>query len=380
MATVTALIFHQPTAPGEGELCAMLARARAVLAEHHRGRFERAGARARIVPLDSDRPGGGGGTFGEHLSELARGPLGRGGLVVLGSGAVPLLRRADAVELVRVAARPDRQALTNNRFSSDVCAIARADGLRALPSLPGDNALPRWLAEEAGYLVLELPGRARLAMDLDSPLDLALLALGADAPAALRRLASREGLAVPRADDLRRVAADPHGELLVAGRAGSETLRWLERSTRCRVRFLAEERGLRSGAMTPRVPGNGRPGRAPRSVLGRLLDLRGPDALGATVAELADGALIDARVLLADRLGPDERGWPRREDRFAADLALPAAVRDPWLARLAASAASAPVPVLLGGHTLVGPGARRLLAATGPREASGEPGSGRSLR
>jgi hypothetical protein len=66
-------------------------------------------------------------------------------------------------------------------------------------------------------------------------------------------------------------------------------------------------------------------------------------------------------VLLAHRLGADERAWPAPEDRYASDLLLAGRIRDPWLRALTASAADAAVPVLLGGHGLVGPGARLVL-------------------
>jgi hypothetical protein len=91
-------------------------------------------------------------------------------------------------------------------------------------------------------------------------------------------------------------------------------------------------------------------------VLGVLLDRDGPASLGWHVAALSDGALIDSRVLLAHRLGANEHAWPPPEDRFAADLLLPDRVRDPWLQALTTAAADAPVPVLLGAHSLVGPG------------------------
>ena len=64
------------------------------------------------------------------------------------------------------------------------------------------------------------------------------------------------------------------------------------------------------------------------------------------------------RVLLAHRSGVDESAWPSPEDRFASVLLLAERVHDPWLRALTRAAAEAPIPVLLGGHTLVGPGLR----------------------
>lgn len=373
------VIFHQPPRPGDPPLTALLARAREALVGHHAARFERAGGRVAVFAGRAAAPGGGaaqrsgaaqgsGESFGERLARLVREERpDAGGLVVLGAGAVPLLRAADARRLVDVAASGEPVALTNNRYSSDVCAVGRAAILAGLPPLPSDNALPRWLEECAGVTVGELPGRDRLALDLDTPLDLALLARVPGVPGVLRRAALREGVTVPRLDELRAIAADPGAELLVAGRSGSRTLGWLERSVRCRVRFLAEERGLRASSdlATGAAPGatvrGARPPRVPRTTLGRLLDLRGPDALGAIVGELADAALLDTRVLLADRLGADEGAWPSAEDRFAADLLLFDAIADPWLRALTAASAGSVAPILGGGHTLVGPGVRWLL-------------------
>ena len=63
-------------------------------------------------------------------------------------------------------------------------------------------------------------------------------------------------------------------------------------------------------------------------------------------------------MLLAHRLGADESAWPAPEDRYASDLLLAERIGDPWLRALTASARSARIPILLGGHTLVGPGVR----------------------
>jgi hypothetical protein len=93
-------------------------------------------------------------------------------------------------------------------------------------------------------------------------------------------------------------------------------------------------------------------------VLGALLERDGPGSLGHHLARLGDAALVDTRVLLAHRLGAEEAGWPLPEDRFASDLLLADRIADPWLRALTASATAASIPVLLGGHTLVGPGVR----------------------
>jgi hypothetical protein len=280
------------------------------------------------------------------------------GLVVVGSGALPLAGPADVRALAAAAASGERRALVNNRYSADVVAVGRSDVLDGVPELPGDNALPRWLEEVAGVPVADLGRRVRLQMDLDSPLDVLLVVPGVKEPSEIDLTGVRERMAA-----LRAAAANRRAELLVAGRTSAATLRWLERSTACRIRALVEARGLRASSPSAMAGEDAqRNGRPPRSVVGMLLDERGPDALGAVVAELSDGAVIDTRVLLAHRLGADERRWPAAEDRFASDLGVPDRIADPWLRALTASAVAAPVPILLGGHSLVGPGLRLLFA------------------
>ena len=337
MGEATVIILHPPP-DGDGPLTALLHDARDRLAEHQVALFRAAGA--EMVSIDR-RPRAT--SFGARLDELAAAV--RGGLVLLGAGSVPRLRGLDAQRLLDVARSGQRAALTNNRYSSDILAVGDAGLLRGMGGQHGDNSLPRRLAER-GVIVGELPGRARLAMDLDTPLDLALMALMAGVPRSLHELAAQADLTIPRLDELGALAVDPAAELLVAGRSSARTLVWLERRPACRIRFLAEERGLRTAP----------PGQRPaRTTLGRLLDARGPASLAALVAELADGAVLDSRVLLADHFGRGEGGWPSPEDRYASDLLRPAHITDPWLRALTESAAAARMPILLGGHTLVGP-------------------------
>jgi CTP:molybdopterin cytidylyltransferase MocA len=355
MPPVTVLVLAPALAADAGPLERGLDAAWTALADRHREAFLAAGSDEVVVRREppDDTP------FGARVRRLVE-ELRPAGLVVLGAGALPLATMADRRAFVTVASGSSPAALANQRYSADAIAISRAgDVLRDLPDLPGDNGLPRWLAEAAGVPVRDLAGRRRLAMDVDSPLDLLLLEGARGAPA-LPLPGDAEAEPVrSRLAALRAVAADPAAELLVSGRTSAADLRWLERETRSRTRALVEERGLRTAATGALL---GRANRRPaRSVLGELLDRDGPEALGRHVAALADGALLDSRVLLAHRLGADERAWPPAEDRFASDLLLPDRVCDPWLRALTAAAASAPIPILLGGHGLVGPGVQLAL-------------------
>jgi hypothetical protein len=207
--------------------------------------------------------------------------------------------------------------------------------------------------ETAGYEVTDVRFRWRLGVDVDGPLDLVLIGPRAWLPKAANRVIDR---VTDRLAAIRAVARDPRAELIVAGRVSAAGLAWLERNTATRTRAFVEERGLRTA-----VAGQ----RPPRSVLGAMLDREGPDGLGPILAELGDAALVDSRVLIAHELGADEPFSDAVEDRFASDLLLHERVGDEFLRSITRSAADAPIPIVLGGHTLVGPGLRLAIGRAG---------------
>jgi hypothetical protein len=343
-AAVLVAILHAEPATDAGPLTRVTADARRALAERHVDGFQQAGATRVVVsagPPDDH-------SFGSRLRALAQ-DAGKGGLVVLGSGAIPLATLADRRRFVLAAAAAAPEALTNNRYSADIVAISRAAAVLAgLPDLETDNALPRWLAEVAAIPVRDVRRTTRLGVDIDGPLDLVVLG-------------SRWSTQIPATDraavesrlaTIRTMVADPASELVIAGRLSAANLAWLEAHTASRTRALIEERGLRTRRDDQRPAA---------SVLGALLDRDGPASLGRQLAALGEAAIVDTRVLLAHRSGAAETGWPIAEDRFASDLLLPERIRDPWLRALTASAVDAQIPILLGGHTLVGPGLRLAL-------------------
>ncbi len=357
---VSVRILHPEPGSSAGPIERWVATARAELAERHRVAFLDAGAidAAILSGPPDDTP------FGARLREIVRVVL-PAGLVILGSGAIPLASPRDYGDLVATAGVDGRVALANNRFSADVIAIARAEALARVPDLPGDNALPRWLAEVAGFTVRDLRSRWRLALDIDGPLELVLLGRREAAGVDLEPIRTR-------IDAARSVVADRRAELTVAGRVSVRTLGWLERGIPARVRAIVEERGLRAASRLAQQRATERPAdetdgtdgttqRPAASLLGALLERDGPAALGRELARLGEAAIVDSRVLLAHRFGADEAAWPRPEDRFASDLLLPERIVDPWLRELTQAALHAPIPILLGGHSLVDPGLRLLL-------------------
>ena len=357
MPPVTVLVLAPLLAADAGPLERRLDDARTALAEHHRHAFLAAGADEVVVRREppDDTP------FGARLRRLVE-ELGPAGLVVLGAGSIPLATAADLRAFVAAAAADEPGALANHRYSADIIAIARAAAaLRDLPpDLASDNALPRWLAEVAGIPVRDLrataPPRHGRGLAAGPPPARGLARRSEACRSPMTPMRAWSGIVSPPCDASlpipgpscwSRVARPPR---TCAG--------WSGRPAPGRGRFV-EERGLRTAGIGATV---GRPNRRPpRSLLGELLDRDGPGSLGRHVAALCDGALLDSRVLLAHRRGGDERGWPPAEDRFASDLLLPDRVRDPWLAELTAAAVEAPIPVLLGGHGLVGPGLRLAL-------------------
>src|SRR4051794_6241467 len=192
MSAVAVRIFHPEPGPRAGALERMLADARLALAERHAAAFRR--LRAGDVAVVSGAPDGT--PFGARLRALVAAER-PGGIVVLGSGGLALANERDVLLFLEVAGQGRRVALANNRYSADAIAVSCAESPLSLPDLPSDNALPRWLDEVAGYEVRDLARRWRLAIDLDSPLDVALVGAGNEA---LLRVAQ--------------MAANPRAELL----------------------------------------------------------------------------------------------------------------------------------------------------------------------
>ena len=278
--------------------------------------------------------------FGCRLAEtIARHGLKQ--VVYIGGGSVPLLG-ADEFGRIADALAEDGVAVTNNYFSSDLVAFPAGAFARIAPP-DSDNRLARALREEAGLDVRSLPRTVSTQLDIDGPTDLAVLALTGEGGPRLGEYLAALHLDLDRYRRALPLLTDRRAQVTVAGRVGSHAWRYLEGETACRVRLFAEERGMEAD-------GRAGEGKA-RSLLGFFLAEVGPRRLMDSLVELGDAAFIDTRVLLAHF-----RIEAARADRFLSDLGRWQDVREPFLRDLTRAALQAPIPVLLGGHSLMSGG------------------------
>jgi hypothetical protein len=288
--------------------------------------------------------------FGEALRDAVR-RLGLVRPVVFGAGALPLLTADEFAGIAGRLATVEAIAITNNFYSSDLVAWTPGEALARVTPLPeSDNPLPRLLHDHAGLPVEALPRTIATLLDIDTPTALAVLALYGRTGPRLARLLATLDIDLGRYRRVMACVVDRTRTLLVAGRVGSHAWQYLERNTACRVRLYAEERGMQA---------DGREAAGlVRSLLGYYIDAVGLERTFAALAHLADAACLDARVLTAHA-----QRTPSREDRFNSDLGRPRLVQDPMLRDLTAAAATAPLPILLGGHALVSGGLMALVQA-----------------
>lgn len=291
--------------------------------------------------------------FGRRLMSLiARYDLAR--CFYLGGGAGPLLSAGDLAGVAEAMLGSDRQLVTNNFYSSDFVAFGPTAILKDLPLPENDNELAWLLGEDAGLPIRELARTGATQFDVDTPADLLILGAHPDAGPHTRAYLDTLTLDNSHLDATLPLMLDREATILVAGRVSSATWSYLERETACSTRVFSEERGMRASGRQAR-------GEA-RSLLGYYLDVAGMDRFFRTLATLGQAVFLDNRVLLAHR-----RLWPSAADRFYSDLRRPEKIVDPFVRELTQAAMAAPVPVIMGGHSLVAGGMYALIDAAWAR-------------
>jgi len=287
--------------------------------------------------------------FGQRLRQLAE-RYHAERLFYLGGGSGSLLTIAEMADIVARVSLADRILLSNNLYSTDFAAFSPASVLHGLELPAIDNDLGWILSERAGLPNEPLPAKSSTLFDVDTPTDLMVLGHHPCAGPHTRALLDKLSLDSSHIAAALRVLMDRKAEVLVAGRASAGVWEYLERTTMCRVRMLAEERGMRA---------SGRQARGEvRSLLGYHYQQVGPTQFFEHLAQLGQAVFLDSRVLFA-HLGV----WPTASDRYNSDLRRPALIQNLAIREFTQQALDAPVPVVLGGHSLVSGGMYALVEA-----------------
>jgi hypothetical protein len=315
-----------------------------------------------------------------HFGERLAGVIERHSLssaIYFGAGSTPLLSR-DLIDLLQGmlyqsayaqnSRIPSHIALTNNLHSSDWIGISNtADALPIIRRAERDNSLAWMLQKDWTYDVRVLSGMyPASSMDLDTPSDLAIVRHHALCSPRLTEIL-RDPLLdrIPVERIISSIARD-ESQVALIGRVSPLAWQALNKATQSWIRVFSEERGMVASERLTRGD--------VRSLLNRLFELLGPEAFFEELAQLVDAAIIDSRVLMAA-----SGHYPGSADRFASDLYLTDEIEDGWLRNFTAAAASAPIPVLLGGHSVVA-GGLYALADTIAARRKAQPGQDQSSR
>ena len=280
--------------------------------------------------------------FGRRLAALvAAHDLQR--VLYVGAGSGPLTPAEEWIALADLLA-DGPVCCANNYLSADYVAFAPAAALAGIEPPATDNDLPWRLVHEAGLPKVTRPRSLGGDVDIDTPTDVALLTLAPDLlPARLASVVAEAAGAAPGLERALAALADPEARLFVAGRVSASTWQVLERAVMRYTRLVSEERGMRASGRLARGE--------VRSLVGVLVEQLGPAGFFALLADIGDVALLDTRVLFAHL-----RRDPSTADRFASDMLAAEAIADPVVRGFTEAAAAAPIPVLLGGHSLVSGG------------------------
>lgn len=296
--------------------------------------------------------------FGRELMRAVQWS-GADAVVYLGGVAVPLLSPAEWEWVVRTVREQAPCVVVNNPQSADMVAWSPARALERLEPVVNDNFLGYLLRHDLGLERHLVPNSAAVHFDLDTPTDYLVLAesgrAGLRAAGALAELDWDRRPVQAIAGLMRRDLA----EIGLIGRVGTAVVEYMNMCLRLRLRVFSEERGMK--ALRRDEQG------LAVSFMGDVMTDLGPDRFFALLARSCQGIIFDTRVVFAHG-GHRVTDW----DRFHSDLGRVELIRDARVRELTAAARAAPVPVLLGGHSVVAGGlwvlAEQIVARMGGRQ------------
>lgn len=277
--------------------------------------------------------------LGEELKKLVRRRNLRK-VFYLSGGGCPLISENEIRDIARLLLQREQLIYTNNTQSADMVAFTVTRDLDSAHLPAVDNSLAWALRDHLGIEQELMPQSLGLLFDLDTPADILVLAAGPFAGPHARIVLKELDLDYSRLERAKEVLKGQYQEVVLIGRVGAPVMERLNAVLKLRLRVFSEERGMKAlGRMES--------GEA-ISLLGLLIEHAGLERFFEYLARVAKCAFIDSRVLMAHHhLRLSDR------ERFLSDLGQWQEISHPWLQRFTRAAMECPIPVILGGHSLV---------------------------
>jgi len=265
------------------------------------------------------------------------------GLLYMGGGSGVFMEGEDLMRLTRAVRTSPEILFVNSFYSTDFAGFGRAFSLEALRRCQSDNQIGWVLGREEGRETRVLPPGLMTRFDIDTPADLMILKVHPPRSPHLSEILSSLSIDVSPVYQLMDVLVRREASVMVMGRVTPEAALFFDKETACHLRFYIEERGLKAR----KERGNGETW----SLAGLCLERIGALAFFETLSAHLEGVILDSRVLFHHL-----ELQPLRRDRFFSDLLRPGEITDPSVRRFTEEALESPIPILLGGHTLVSGG------------------------
>ncbi len=280
--------------------------------------------------------------FGEHLQHVVD-AYELDSVIYLGGATLPLIRVDDFSDIAEKLRRCKNVVVVNNVQSADLTAFTPGSMLQHIESPDNDNFLG-FLLREAGLRRILIQNSARINFDIDAPMDVLILQqcknVGPSTRAALSTLDMPNDHLIRALQVIERSGHDQYAELALVGRVSPVIMSVINANLGVRLRAYSEERGMKALSREDRGE--------VVSLIGHFLESVGSDAFFSYLASVADVALIDTRVLMSHLNLRLPAG-----DRFNSDLGLVDEIENDWLREFTEAAYNAPIPVVLGGHSLI---------------------------
>lgn len=277
--------------------------------------------------------------FGRALQHIVR-ETDADGVLCMGGASAPFMSTVEFRDMALGLRSSSGLFYTNNPQSSDVVAFAPAKAVLGIEPPDRDNALGTALREEAGLKRVLLPHSIGVHFDLDTPADALIMSLSSHTGPHARTYLESLGWDCSVLRRALEAMAQTNCELGLIGRVNPAVMTHINSHTFCRLRVFSEERGMK--ALRREEEG------LVVSLLGHFISRLGVDEFFACLSQTCDVAFIDTRILFAHfKLALTE------EERFTSDLGLWQQLKEPFLREFTRAAASASIPVVLGGHSLV---------------------------